>query len=111
MGGCKPGPGSNSTAEIRNEDGFKDVTDIILTLVLDCLFWSENFCFINSRMLPGFESGFIKALAKRLASTWNPFAFDNVLVISERNSTHNRSQYFSCFNSCIYLYRHYKILL
>ena len=42
MGWCKSNPGSDSTAEIRNEDGVKDVNDIILTLVLDCLFPSEN---------------------------------------------------------------------
>jgi len=42
MGGCKPNPGSDSTAETRNEDGIKDATDIILTLVLDCLFRSAN---------------------------------------------------------------------
>ena len=32
MDGCKPNPGSDSTAEIQNEDGVKDVNDIILTL-------------------------------------------------------------------------------
>ena len=42
MDGCKSHPESDSTAEIRNEDGIKDVSDIILTLVLDCLFLSEN---------------------------------------------------------------------
>ena len=30
--GGKPHPESDSTTEIRNEDGVKDVTDIILTL-------------------------------------------------------------------------------
>ncbi len=42
MDGCKPNSESDPTAEIRNEDGIKDVTDIILTLVLDCLFLSEK---------------------------------------------------------------------
>ena len=42
MDGCKSNPGSDSIAKIRNEDGIKDVSDIILTLVLDCLFLSEN---------------------------------------------------------------------
>ena len=34
MDGCNPNPGSDSTAEIRNEERIKDVTDIILTLWL-----------------------------------------------------------------------------
>jgi hypothetical protein len=42
MDGCNFNPGSDSTIEIGNEDGVKDVTDIILTLVLDCHFLSEN---------------------------------------------------------------------
>ena len=42
MDGGKPHPESDSTTEIRNKDGVKDVTDIILTLVLDGCFGSEN---------------------------------------------------------------------
>ncbi len=39
---CKPNSESDSTAETWNEERIKDVTDIILTLVLDCHFLSEN---------------------------------------------------------------------
>ena len=42
MAGCKPNSKSDSTAETRNEDGIKDVDDIILTLVSDGHFLSEN---------------------------------------------------------------------
>ena len=41
MDGGKPHPESDSTTEIRNENGVEDVSDIILTLVWDCLFLSE----------------------------------------------------------------------
>jgi hypothetical protein len=39
MAGCKPNSKSDSTAETRNEDGIRDVTDIILTLVWGGLFF------------------------------------------------------------------------
>ena len=39
MAGCKSKPESDSIAKIRNEDGIKDVTDIILTLVWGGLFF------------------------------------------------------------------------
>ena len=42
MDGGKPHLESDSTTEIRNEEGIKDVSDIILTLVWDGLFSSEN---------------------------------------------------------------------
>ncbi len=34
MDGCKPSPANDLTAKIRNENGVKDATDIILTLKL-----------------------------------------------------------------------------
>jgi len=36
MDRCKPNPGSDSTAELRIENGIKDINDIILTLRLPC---------------------------------------------------------------------------
>ena len=36
MDGCKPNSESDSTAEIRNEDGVKDINEIILKLWLTC---------------------------------------------------------------------------
>jgi len=38
-----PYPGSDSTAEIRNKEGIKDVIGIILTLFLVCILGSERY--------------------------------------------------------------------